>query len=388
MEGRPLLHDCQNRSRNFWCCAHPSDAQAHSQMAPSPLGTAPVWTISEKGECIDSINELRGLSRHLSQCLGTRCQLLGELETEVGGIRPNNTLLKDAPGNLSSRNPRDATPQLRNGVAAADENLSLSSDSLTFNASRSIDITRSAEGQYTKLDLVTLAANTHDALAFFSSPPKERALSPLQSMASDLSFDSYFASTAKVAEDQPSSLLAMSFAMLLSPHLESILASASSASLFCPRSLSANSIRTCTTMLPDAPLPPPAIIVSPPSDASLRSDSSALSCGGNFGECVPNLIHSEDDFILPESGSWPGIDGDQCSSEDIERVIEEAKQAEALVESLCASIDDGSGLINCTPAENGPTDLIQGNRACSSRQPKFHSAIPVRSRRFKIATSP
>jgi hypothetical protein len=320
IEGQPLLHDYQTCSSNSQCRVHHLNPQAHFQMAPSPLGTAPVWTMNtsnEKRWTLDSINVLGLSSCQTPPPQDKRLEIHGKLqgrqEDELGDLNPKtiqNSLLKDNPGNT--------TPPLPDEGAVAAQSPSMSSGSVTLGASHSVHTIRSAENQCTKLDSTAPAAtktSNHDALASLSSPPKGRMPSALQSEASDLalsSFDSY--SVASLTENQPSSLLAMSFAMLLSPHLEAILASASSASLFCSPSPSANSIRTSASMLPNAPLPPPAIIVSPPSDASFRSDSSARSYDRTFGywdQCVPNLIHSEDDFVLPESGSWSSTDEGQ-----------------------------------------------------------------------------
>lgn len=394
IEGRPLLHDYQSCFNNSQCCVHPPNAQGRFQMTPSPLGTAPVWTMNASNETRGAANSVNVLDPSLCQTqapdkhLDIRRKLQARQETLASDLDSStiqNNLLKDSPG--------DATPPLPSDEVVVIKNPSPSSDSVAFGASYCIHTIKNAGNQGTKLDWTASAASksSHDALASLFSPSKERIVSASQSEASDITFDSSAAES--LAEGRPSSLLAPSSAMLLSPHLEAILASASSASLFCPPASSTNSIRTYASyasMLPNSPLPPPAIIVSPPSDASFRSDSSVLSHNRSFGywgQSASNLIHSEDDFVLPESGSWSSVDDGQYSDEDIAKIVEEAKRAEAFAESLCAAIEDENQLIRY--AANGHVKPSIPCYARSSLQsPRSPSAIPVLSSRVKIATSP
>lgn len=264
IEGRPLLQCCQSCSHNSWCCTHPSNTQVHFQMTPSPLGTAPVWTIStanEKREVINSVNELHRSSCHLPQRNFIHRELRRASEHETGD-RPK--IAHDLPKNPiedpspSAENPGNASPQSSDDAVVATEPPLTSSDSPICGGS---DPAASTGNQCTRDSFMAPASGrvgSQDTISSLSSPSKEHTLPALESKASDsalVSCDS-LVSAVSPPEGQPPSLLAMSFAMLLSPHLEALLASASSTSLFCPGSPSANSILTYASMLQKCAIAP------------------------------------------------------------------------------------------------------------------------------------
>ncbi|KAF8313107.1 hypothetical protein DL93DRAFT_2228691 [Clavulina sp. PMI_390] len=353
IEKRQPVPGCENC---VWdpsrCLSHPPIVRGTAKLGRSPLGSAPVWTIVH-----DSVGTISGNVGPEAEHPPSSPQAAAMAAVDHANLcesmslsgsdsdhQTNGTLSShDSEQDMKQHQEQDTGPSSSSSTAHVSDPehptapSTYSRTSSTLSSSPSL-VSASEESVETDESNIPAIHSTPDCTFEMVDPldPREPSFittdDPLDCVLTSADGNTTglspsFSAIPFSSMNQPS-LLSVSFAALLSPHLDSLLASASSASLFKARAhfTSRSSLSPSSQSLNHTPLAPPAIMISPPTESTIYSFTSSRSSeianlhgwGGYKDENALDLIRSNvDDFDLPPSGSW-GLEEREGTEEEEE----------------------------------------------------------------------